>query len=357
MNQRVENEASPDNPSIGAESVDPAEAAAQSNRGRNADKPTEIPGKGWRDVFVRVKAESKDDNVTLLAAGVAFYSLLAAVPAMAGLLSIYGLAADPKDIGDQVVSALAAAPREVRDLVTSQLESIADSSGGATFFAAILGIAVAIWSASAGVGHLMDALNVAYDEEEKRNWLRRKLVALAFTMGAILFVAVAFGVIALLPALLADTGLGVVGRVLINTLRWVVLFGGMIAGLAVLYRYGPSRDEPRWRWVSPGAAIAAGLWLVGSLVFSVYTSNFGKYNETYGSLGAIVVAMLWLFLTAAVIIIGAEINAELERQTLRDTTEGSPSAIGNRDAHAADTVGETADEVKARNKAKKAARS
>jgi membrane protein len=245
------------------------------------------------------------------------------------------------------VDSLAAAPQEVRELARTQLESIVGDSGGGTFFAAVIGIVVALWSASAGVGHLMDALNVAYDEKEERSFVRRRAVALAFTVGSIAFVIVAFGLIAVMPALLADTGLGVTGRILANILRWVVLLVGMVAGLAVLYRFGPDRDEPQWRWTSPGAIVAAMLWIIGSLLFSVYTANFAKYNETYGSLGAIIVVMLWLFLTAFVVIVGAELNAELERQTVRDTTAGPSRPIGERDAHAADTIGATADEVKA----------
>ena len=329
------------------ENANPLAAGQEDGRGRHATGPSAVPGRGWRDVLARVRAEAKDDHVPLLAAGVAFYSLLAAVPALVAVISIYGLVADPSEIGAQVVDALAAAPTEVRDLVTTQLESIADSSSGSTVVAAILGVVLALWSASSGVGHLIDALNVAYDETDRRGFVRRKLLALSFTVGAILFVVVAFGAIAVLPAVLAETGLGAVGRILVGVLRWVVLFSGMVAGLAMLYRYGPDRDEPKWRWTSPGAMLAALLWVIGSLLFSLYTANFAKYNETYGSLGAIVVVMLWLFLTAAVVMIGAELNAELERQTLTDTTSGPDRPIGDRDAYAADTVGATAEQVKA----------
>jgi membrane protein len=331
-----------------ARDVIPAsQAASEPGRGRDASSPKEMPPKGWRDVLTRVKAEVKDDHVTLLSAGIAFYTLLAAVPALVAIISIYALVADPADVSRQVVDSLAAAPQEVRQLVQTQLESIVADSGGSTALAAIIGIVVALWSASAGIGHLMDALNVAYDEREQRSFVRRKLVALAFTIGAIVFVVVAFGLIAVMPAILADTGLGVVGRVLANVLRWVVLLAGMVVGLAVIYRYGPDRDQPRWRWTSPGAIVAAVLWVVGSLLFSVYTANFAKYNETYGSLGAIIVVMLWLFLTALVVIVGAELNAELERQTVEDTTAGPSKPLGERDAHAADTVGAPAEQIKA----------
>jgi membrane protein len=312
-------------------------------RGRTAGRPTEIPRRGLRDVFARVRFEAKSDHVTLLSAGIAFYGLLALVPALVAVISIYGLVADPRDVRTQIVDALSASPREVREMVSTQLEAIASSSGASTIIAVILGLLAAVWSASAGVGHLIEALNVAYDEDERRTLVRRKATALAFTFGASVFVAIAFVAIALLPSIVASTGLGAAGRVLVGIVRWVLLLAAMYVGLAVLYRYGPCRGAPQWRWVSPGATVAAVMWILGSLLFSAYTANFAKYNETYGSLGAVVVLMLWLFLTALSVIVGAEVNAEMERQTARDTTAGEPQPMGERGAHAADTLGESAD--------------
>lgn len=317
------------------------------DRGRIADTPTQVTAKGWKDVLVRVKAEAKDDHVTLLAAGVAFYALLALVPALAAMISLWGLVADPDEIGRQVVDALSAAPAEVRDLVTTQMESITQNSTGANLLALLVGIALALWSASSGVQHVIEAINTAYDEQETRGFVRRKGLALAFTLGAIVFVVMAFALIALLPALMAETGLGIVGRVIVGIVRWVVLAAGGVTALAILYRYGPDRDNPEWKWASPGALVAGAIWLVASIVFSIYTANFGKYNESYGSLGVVVVVMLWLFLTAVAVIIGAEVNAELERQTTHDTTDGRPEPMGERGAYAADTLGPTADEVRA----------
>ncbi|MCU1401260.1 MAG: conserved rane protein of unknown function [Acidimicrobiales bacterium] len=311
----------------------------ESDRGRSAGSPTQIPAPGMRDVLTRVRVEVKEDHVPLLSAGIAFYALLALAPALVAVISVYGLVASADQVRSQILSALSAAPREVRDLVSTQLQSIANSSGAATIVALVIGILAALWSASAGVGHLIDALNVAYDEEETRGFVRRKAVALAFTAGAVLFVAVAFVLITVLPALIASTGLGAVGRIAIGIVRWIVLLGGMQLGLAVLYRYGPDRDPAKWRWVSAGAVIAAVMWILGSLAFSLYTANFAKYNQTYGSLGAVVVLMLWLFLTALAVLVGAEINSEMERQTARDTTDGRPRALGERRAFAADTVG------------------
>jgi membrane protein len=326
------------------------------DRGRAADQPTDIPARGWKDVLARVRAEAKEDNISLLSAGVAFYGLLAMAPGLVALLSVYALVSDPGQIRDQVVRSLSAAPREVRDLVSSQLSTIAAESGGSALVATIVGIAVALWAASSGVSHLVEALNVAYDEVETRGWVRRKLIALSFTLGGVVFLVVAFAGIALLPTFLDDIGLGPAARVVVNVSRWVVLFGGMIVALALIYRYGPDRDEPKWRWVSSGALVAAAMWSIGSIGFSIYAANFGKYNETYGSLSAIVVVMLWLYLTALSVIVGAELNAELEKQTVVDTTVGPDRPLGERDAAAADTVGETAAEVKRREAAEKAAK-
>lgn len=320
----------------------------EANRGRLADKPSEVPAQGLRDVLARVRSEAKVDHVPLLSAGVAFYALLAMVPAIVAVVSIYGLVADPEQVRAQMIDVLRTAPREVRELISAQLESIASSSSASTLVAVIIGIIAALWSASAGIGHLIDALNVAYDETETRGVVRRKATALLFTVCAIVFVVVAIGVIGFLPALVAKTNLGAPGRFAIGIVRWLVLLAGLLAGLAVLYRYGPDRDEPRWRWTSPGAAVAGTLWLIGSLLFSLYTANFAKYNDTYGSLGAVVVLMLWLFVTSLSVIIGAEVNAEMERQTVKDTTHGRPAALGRRNAYAADTLGESAEAVTSR---------
>jgi len=315
--------------------------------GRDADRPASIPARGWKDVLVRTRQEVKDDRVPLLAAGVAFYALLAMVPALVAVVSLYGLVAEPDQVVDQARSWLGAAPQEVRDLVTTQLQSITSSAGAKAGLALVVGVLVALWSASSGMNHLIEAIDMAYDEDETRGFVKRRGLALLFTLGAIVFVLFAVGVIAVLPGLLDKAGLGTVGRVAIGVIRWVVLLAGMLGALALLYRYAPDRDEPKWSWTSPGALVATVVWLVGSALFAVYAGNFGKYNETYGSLGAVVVLMLWLWLTAMCVVIGAELNAESERQTARDTTTGPEQPMGTRDAEAADTLGATADEVRA----------
>ncbi len=294
---------------------------------RLVDHPTRRPTSGWKDVFKRVKAKSKIDNITLLAAGVALYGLLAMVPGLVALISSYGLFADPDDVEEQVVDALSAAPEEVRTVITQQLTSIVESDASEARLGVIVGLALALWAASSGIAHLIEALNVAYDEEETRGWVQRKALALILTIGTVLFLIVAFASIALVPALLADSGLGDVGRWAAGGVRWVILLGGMLIGLAVLYHYGPDRKHAAWRWISPGALLATVVWLLASIAFSIYTANFGKYNETYGSLGAIVVVMLWLVISASAVLVGAELNAELERSAGtqgRDDASGAP---------------------------------
>lgn len=312
------------------------------DRGRAADRPGEIPARGWRDILLRAKNEAKRDNMSLLAAGVAFYAMLSLVPAMIATVSIYGLIADPADIERQVRDLTKALPEEARALIAQQLGDVVRSSSSGLSFAAITGVVVALWSASSGMKHLVAAVNVAYDEPPRRSFVRDRGLALALALGAIVFAVVALGLVAVMPAVLSDIGLGGATRTTMNVLRWPLLFVAMIVGLAVLYRFAPNRADSQWRWVSWGAIAATAGWVVASILFSVYTANFGHYNETYGSLGAVVLLLLWLFLTALFVVLGAELNAEMEHQTARDTTRGEPEPMGRRRAFVADRLGEPA---------------
>jgi membrane protein len=278
------------------------------------DELTDIPAHGWKQIALGVKRAAKEHNVSLLGGGVAFFALLALVPALVAMVSIYGLFASEDTVVRQVGDALGAAPKEVQDMVTSQLRSIVSGSGAGLGVAAIISILVALWSASSGMKSLIGAINLAYEEDEARGFVKLRAISLGLTLGAIVFLLLSFTVIAVLPAVLAKAGLGTAGRVAVGVVRWLVLLFGMMGGLAVLYRYAPSRDEPGWSWLSPGAIFATVTWIVLSLLFSLYTANFGKYNETYGALAGIVVLMLWLYLTAVVVILGAELNREAERE-------------------------------------------
>ncbi|HSL59237.1 MAG TPA: YhjD/YihY/BrkB family envelope integrity protein [Acidimicrobiales bacterium] len=312
--------------------------SARSERGRHATTPTDVPAQGWRDVAGRVKGEVRDDAVTLLGAGVAFYAFLALVPALIAVVSIYGLVASPQDVTALIDDALTAAPEEVSDLVDEQLTRITETSPDGLGIAAAVSILVALWSASSGMAALVQAVNIAYDERNDRGFLARRGLALLLTVGAVAFFLVTVGLIVVVPAVVAAADLGAAVGWVVNLARWPVLLAAFVGALAVLYRVGPHRDDPEWRWTSPGAVIAAALWLIASIGFSLYASSFGSYNETYGALAGIVVALLWLWITAVVVILGAEINAELEHQTDADTTVGPDEPLGERDAAKADAV-------------------
>jgi membrane protein len=282
---------------------------------RTAERPRGIPARGWKDVLGRVKADIKEDDVALLAAGVAFYALLSLVPALVALVSVYGLVANPADIQRNVSDVLAAAPTEVRDLVESQLSSIVEGSRSGLRVGAVVGLAVALWSASSGVKNLMSAVNRAYHEHEGRGFLKLRGTALALTLALVVGGGAVLFALAVLPTTLASDGGVGIARDVLMIVRWPLAAVAIIAGLAVLYRVGPDRDAAHSHWASPGAIAATVVWLLASVGFSVYTANFGRYNETYGALGAIVVVMLWLWIGAFAVIAGAALNAEVERQT------------------------------------------
>jgi membrane protein len=313
----------------------------EQDRGRQASSPHQVSARGWKDVVVRTWREMRRDNVPLLAAGVAFYALLALVPSLVAFVSTYGLVADPSQIQRNVDDALAAAPTEVQNLVESQLRAIVEAEPSGLRLGALVGLVVALWSASAGMKHLIEAVNKAYGEDEARGFVKLRGLALVLTVGSIVVLAVSAALLIVLPATLDDSGGQGAARTGLLIVRWPLFAAIALVGLAVIYRFAPDRQNARWRWVSPGAVMATVVWVIASVGFSIYTSNFGNYNETYGALGAIVVVMLWLYITAYVIIAGAELNAELERQTVVDSTTGPPRPLGALGAHAADTVGES----------------
>jgi membrane protein len=306
--------------------------------GANADQPSQIPAKGWFQVTKRAWAESKVDQVPLLAAGVAFYSFLSLFPAMIAAVTIYGLVADPATVARQAKALSEALPSDAASLITGQLESIASQPQQSLGLGLIIALALALWSASGGVGNIMTAVNLAYDEEETRGFVKRKALSLAFTLGAIAFVVVAVILIAVTPVLLDAVFPEGAIRVALNVARWVGLLIAVAVALAVLYRFAPDRDHPKFSWVSVGAAVATVIWMVASLGFSLYVDNFGSYGKTYGALAGVALLMLWLWITAFIVLLGAEINAEAEQQTVRDTTVGEPEPLGSRGAVKADNL-------------------
>ena len=315
------------------------ENAGDAGRGRNAEAPGDIPTKGWRDIAWRVKDEIADDHVGTFAAGVAFFGLLALFPAVGATIAFAALAVDPVMIELQLEGLLTALPPEAAQILTDQLREVAAGAGGGMGFAAAIGLLVSLYSASKGMKVLIEGMNLAYDEEETRGFVHLNLLAVGMTLGLILGLLAAMAAMVGVPALLGAVGLSRVGEVLILYGRWILLAALALGGLAILYRYGPARDAPKWRWVSPGSIAATVLWLAGSAVFSFYVSNFGSYNETYGTLGGVIVLLTWLWLSAFIVLLGAELNSEIEHQTARDTTRGPEQPMGERGAVKADSVG------------------
>ena len=313
-------------------------SSANQPDGRQAEKPSEIPSGGWKAIGKRVVAEIKADHVSLLAAGVAFKALLALFPTIIAAVTIWGLVSDPQTITSQIESFTSALPEGAATLVNNQVSNVANTGSGALSVALITSLALALWSASGGMAGLMEGTNAAYDEVDERKFPIKRGLAILLMLGAILFLIVTFSLIAVVPAILDNIGLGSVGRTLISILQWPVLALIFTAALAVVYKYGPDRDDPELRWASWGAVIATVLWLIGSGLFTLYVNNFGSFGETYGTFAGIIILMLWLFLTAFVILLGAEINAEMERQTLKDTTVGPEQPIGRRGAQPADST-------------------
>jgi membrane protein len=229
------------------------------------------------------------------------------------------------------------------DVIRDQLTRVASQRGSTLGVTFIVGLAVSLWSANAAMKSIFDTLNIVYAEREKRGLVLLNAVSLAFTAAGILFVLLAIGALVVLPPVLKYLGLSGATEFLVWAGRWPVLFAAVALGLAFIYRHGPSREKPQWRWISWGSAFAAFAWLAVSMLFSWYAANFGNFNQTYGSLGAVIGFMTWIWLSAIVILIGAELDAEMEHQTARDTTTGSPQPMGARRATMADTVGAAQD--------------
>ena len=314
-------------------------AAEQRDRGRHANPPSEIPAQGWRDILLRVYANISKHRVFALAAGMTYYSILAIFPAIAALVAMYGLFSDPTTITRHLDQAGGFLPGGAIDVARDQLTRVASNGQqtlGWTFF---IGLATSLWSANAAMKSLFDTLNIVHGEDETRGFFKLNAISLGFTLGGVAFILSAIGSIVIVPVLLQYVGLSSFGELLVQIGRWPAMYIVLTAALAVVYRYGPCREKARWRWITWGSALAAIFWIAVSGLFSWYAASFGKFNETYGSLGAVIGFMTWLWISAIVVLLGAEIDAEMEHQTEQDTTSGSPKPLGSRGARVADTVG------------------
>ena len=312
-------------------------------RGRFADTPNDIPLSGFLDVFWRVVSQFGEDRVTLIAAGVTYYILLALFPALAALVSLYGVVADPLTIAKHVDFLSTVFPPGSFDLILAQLDALARQKNSTLSIGVIGGFLIALWSANNGIKALFQAMNVAYGENEKRGLIRLNLFSLSFTFGAIIVAIALITAVGVVPVLLAYLWLDRWAELLAALSRWPVLLLLVGAAISMLYRYGPSRERAKIRWLTWGAAFSASLWLIASILFSFYIENFADYNATYGTLGALIGFMVWIWISVIILIVGAEINAELERQTTCDSTTGTPLPMGQRGAFVADTVGPPSD--------------
>jgi membrane protein len=311
----------------------------EAGRGRSADTPSEIPAQGWKDILLRVYRGISEDRILLVAAGVTFYLLLSIFPGIAALFSIYGLFANPADIAGHLDALANVAPGGALDILRDEMTRLASKGGTTLGIGFLVSLAVSLWTTNSGVSAIFDALNIVYEEKETRGTLKFYITTLTFTLASIIFILLAIAIVVLLPVVLNFIPLPGGTDLLVNIARWPILFVLTVLALAVLYRYGPSRTQPRWRWVTWGSAFATVMWVAVSVLFSWYVTNFGSYDKTYGSLGAIIGFMTWIWISIIVVLIGAKLDAEMEHQTARETTSGQPKPLGMRGARMADTVG------------------
>jgi membrane protein len=313
--------------------------APEAGRGRSADTPSEIPPKGWKDILLRVFQGISEDRIALVSAGVTFYLLLSIFPGIAALISIYGLFANPTDIAGNLDTLANVAPGGAIDLLHEEMTRLASKGGTTLGVGFLVSLAISLWTTNSGVSAIFDALNIVYGEKEKRNLFKYYWTTLTFTLASIVFILLAIAVVVLLPVVLNFIPLPGGTDVLVKFARWPVLFALTALALAALYRYGPTRAEARWRWITGGSAFATVAWIAASVLFSWYVANFGSYNKTYGSLGAIIGFMTWIWISIIVVLLGAKLDAEMEHQTARETTTGEPKPLGMRGARMADTIG------------------
>lgn len=315
--------------------------ATWNQRGREAESPKQIPIKGWKDTLVRVKRGLKDDRISLVSAAMAYYALFSFIPALTSVVLIYAWVSDPSEITQHLSSVSQLMPAELLEILKAQLSTLASSASSSLGIGAIFSLLLSLWAASKITKTAMQAMNIIYDEKDRRGFFKLNAMALALTLLGAFLSIVAIGVIVGIPAVTNFFNFPPAVVTAITIGSWLVLLTIFSLFLAVIYRFGPNRNQAKWRWVSWGAIIASVLWAITSLLFSWYAKEFGNFNKTYGSLAAIIVLMTWFYLSSFVILLGGEINAELEHQTKKDSTKGPAKPMGKRDAVMADTVGKS----------------
>jgi membrane protein len=308
--------------------------------GRTAHQPLHIPWRGWKQVLRRTFREVSSDRVSLIAAGCAFWATLSLFPALSMLVSLYGLVFDPQTVEPQLENIRHLLPAPAFELISERVRTLVSHPSSTLGASLLISTAIALWSASTGTKSLLSALNLAYEEEERRSFLRFQAVGLLMTLCAILGAILGLAILVLLPAVISFVGLSAHHQGLLQFGSVAVLIGFVLLALSLLYRFGPCRRAARWHWITPGSLVATLLWLVASVLFSFYVQHLSSYDATYGPLGAVAGIMMWFWVTAYVVLLGAELNAELELQTAEDTTSGGPRPMGERGAFVADHVAE-----------------
>ena len=324
-----------------ADFLDAAQAMADPEAeqlGRLANSPAEIPWRGWKHVLRRTWAEIISDRVALVAAGCAFYATLALFPAISMLVSLYGLVFDPVTVEPQLATLQDLLPPAAFQLISQRVHMLVTKPHGALTTGLLVSTAVALWSSATGTKSILSALNLAYEERERRSFLRFQVTAFILTLLALCGAVLGLGLLVALPPAIAFLGFEGNTAALARGVGLLLLVLFVMVSLSLLYRFGPCREAARWRWVTPGSLLATVLWVLASVLFSFYVGHLASYDATYGPLGAVVGVMMWFFVTAYVVLLGAELNAELELQTARDSTDGPPRPIGHRGAYVADHV-------------------
>ncbi|MCP9198549.1 YihY/virulence factor BrkB family protein [Gramella sp. GC03-9] len=305
-------------------------------RGEEAQWPHQIPLSGWKDIGKRVWHEMKVDHVQIVSAGVAFYFFLSIFPTIVAAISIYTLVLEPAQIQEQISRLNLVLPPRAYDMITDFLQPVIQQSRKEISWGLVISVLVSIWSANKGTNALFQGINIAYDELDSRNIVKKNLLSLLFTLCGLVIGLLSLLIIIFFPLFIHKFGLPTQVEDIITWFRWVILGFILIGSLSVVYKIAPNRRNPRFRWVSWGALLGTAIWLGGSMLFSWYVSNFGSYEDLYGSFAAVAIMMLWLFLTAFIVLMGAEINSEMEHQTRHDTTIGKNRPMGERNAYHAD---------------------
>lgn len=324
-----------------------ATATWENQRGRNATSPKDIPAKGWKDTLMRVKEEMKHDRISMVSAAMAYYILFAFVPALTSLVLIYAWVSDPNEIAGHIAQLKQFLPAELLNTVNDQLTGLSSKASSNLGLGAIFSLLLSGWAASKGTKAFIEATNIIYDEEDNRGFFKLNAIAVGLALLGSVLALLAIGVVVGIPAITSFLNIPASLRIMGTISGWILLLAIFSVYLSIIYRYGPDRQRAKWKWVSAGAVIASVLFAIVSALFSWYAKEFGNFNKTYGSLGAVIVLMTWFYLSSFVILLGAEINAELEHQTKRDSTTGPEQPMGTRGAKMADEVGPNAEEVKA----------